>query len=93
MSERLVRLWVSGEGDLSALDWQAALPAGVCLEQAEVRSFPWADVAHTITWWITRPLTAEEFDELERAENEVLARIVGDGFFHGIAGPVSEDPS
>jgi hypothetical protein len=90
VTEHLISLWVRSDHDPSGVDWQALLPNGVELAHAEVRTFPSADVEHTIMWWITRRLTAEEWGELDDAESEVLARIVGEGFFQGTAGPVPE---
>lgn len=90
MPEHLISLWVRSDHDPSGVDWQAWLPKGVELAHAEVRTFPSADVEHTIMWWITRRLTADEWGELDDAESEVLVRIVGEGFFQGAAGPVPE---
>jgi hypothetical protein len=93
MAEHLVRLWISSDQDPQGVDWQTWLPHGLSVEHAEVTSFPWGDVEHVVTWWITRPLTAEQWDELDNAESAVLARIVGEGNFHGMAGPVPDPTS
>jgi hypothetical protein len=88
MAEHLVKLWIRSDDTPSGIDWQAWLPKGITVEQAEVATFPWAGVEHVITWWITRPLNAEEWGELDEGESELLARIVGDGNFQGMAGPI-----
>lgn len=88
MAEHLVRLWVTADGDLSGVDWQAWLPRGITVTHADVVSFPWGEVEHVITWWITRRLSCEEWGELDNAADELLARIVGDGYFQGMAGPI-----
>ena len=88
MAERLVKLWIRSDDDPSGIDWQAWLPKGITVEHAEVSSFPSADVEHVITWWITRPLSREEWRDLVDAEGDVLARIVGESQFQGMAGPI-----
>lgn len=88
MAEHLVQLWIRSDDDPSGIDWQAWLPKSVQVEHVQTRSFPWQDVQHEITWWITRRLTLEEWSELDDAESEVLARIVGDDHFMGTAGPI-----
>lgn len=90
MADHLVALWIRSDDDPSGIDWQAWLPKGVRVEHVQTRSFPWSDVQHEITWWITRPLTFEEWNDLDNAESEVLARIVGDDYFAGTAGPIPE---
>jgi hypothetical protein len=88
MAEHLVKLWISTAGDPSGLDWQAWLPKDITIEHAEVDTFPWGDVERVITWSITRPLSPEEWRDLVDAEGHVLARIVGDSGFQGMAGPI-----
>lgn len=90
MTERLLQFWIESDDDPSGIDWQAWMPKGIRVRQATVtvRTFPWNDIEHTITWWITRRLTLEEWNELDNTESEVLARIVGDGNFIGTAGPI-----
>lgn len=90
MAEHLVQLWIRSDDDPSGIDWQAWLPKSVRVEHVQTRSFPWQDVQHEITWWITRRLTLKEWSELDDAESEVLARIVGDDHFMGTAGPIPE---
>jgi hypothetical protein len=90
MAEHLVQLWIRSDDDPSGIDWQAWLPKSVELEHVQTRSFPWRDVHHEITWWITRPLTLREWNDLDDAESEVLARIVGEDHFMGTAGPIPE---
>ena len=86
MAEHLVKLWIRSDEDPSGIDWQAWLPKGITFEHAEVSSFPWAGVEHVITWWITRALSPEEWRDLVDAEGDVLARIVGESQFQGMAG-------
>lgn len=88
MTEHLVQLWIRSDDDPSGIDWEARLPKGVQLEHVQTRTFPWQDVEHEITWWITRRLTIEEWNELDNAESDVLSRIVGDDDFAGTAGPI-----
>jgi hypothetical protein len=88
MAEHLVQLWIRSDDDPSAVDWEAWLPESVNLEHVQTRTFPWSDVQHEINWWITRRLTPDEWNELDNAESEVLARIVGDDNFAGTAGPI-----
>jgi hypothetical protein len=88
VAEHLVQLWIHADEDPTGIDWQAWLPKGITVEHAEVKIFPWADVEHEITWWITRPLNAKEWRDLVEAEGEALARIVGDNQFQGMAGPI-----
>jgi len=90
MAEHLVQLWIRSDDDPSGIDWQAWLPKGLKVEHARTRTFPWNDVQHEITWWITRRLTLDEWGELDDAESEVLARIVGDEHFIGTAGPIPD---
>jgi hypothetical protein len=90
MAEHLVQLWIRSDDIPSGIDWQAWLPKGVQVEHVQTRSFPWKDVQHEITWWITRRLTLAEWSELDDAESEVLARIVGDDYFMGTAGPIPD---
>jgi hypothetical protein len=90
MAEHLVQLWIRSDDDPSGIDWQAWLPKSVKVEHVQTRSFPWKDVQHEITWWITRRLTLDEWSELDNAESEVLARIVGEDHFMGTAGPIPE---
>lgn len=90
MAEHLVQLWIRSDDDLSGIDWEAWLPKGLKVEHVRTRTFPWGDIQHEITWWITRCLTLDEWCELVDAESEVLARIVGDDHFIGTAGPVPD---
>ena len=91
MSEHLIQLWVSSDSDPEDLDWQQLLPSGFQLTHAQVKTFPWSDVEHEVVWWITRRLTTDEWNNLDNAESEVLARIVGDGNFQGMAGPIPDE--
>jgi hypothetical protein len=88
VAEHLVQLWIHADQDPTGIDWQAWLPKGIAVEHVQVKTFPWADVEHEITWWILRPLSAEEWGELDVAESELLGRIVGDSQFQGMAGPI-----
>ena len=92
MAEHLVQLWIHSDDDPSGIDWQAWLPKSAKVEHVQTRSFPWKEVQHEITWWITRRLTLEEWNDLDDAESEVLARIVGDEHFAGTAGPIPDIP-
>jgi len=83
----MVQLWVRSDQNPEDVDWSKQLPPGYELDSARVRSFPWADVHHEITWWITRPMTLQEWGELDNAENEVLYRIIGEHYM-GTAGPI-----
>lgn len=91
MAEHLVQLWIRSDDDPSGIDWEAWLPKGLKVEHVRTRTFPWQDIQHEITWWITRRLTLDEWSELDDAESEVLARIVGDDNFIGTAGPVPNE--
>jgi hypothetical protein len=88
MTERLIKLWIRSDQDPSGVDWQAWLPKGITVEHVEVETFACSGVEHVITWWITRPLSPEERRDLVDAEGDVLARIVGEGQFQGMAGPI-----
>jgi hypothetical protein len=90
VTEHLVSLWVRSHTDPSGIDWQAWFPKGVEVAHAEVRTFPSADVEHTIMWWITRRLTAEEWGSSTTRSQKLLMRIVGEGCFQGAAGPAPE---
>jgi len=89
VSEHMVILWLSGEGDTSTADWEKiSFDNGFDLEHKSVKTYPWSDVHHEVTWWITRPLTIDEWCDLDAAESEVLSRIVGNDDFCGTAGPI-----
>src|SRR5579875_349832 len=90
MAEHFVQLWIRSDDDPSGIDWEAWLPKGLKVEHVHTRTVPWQNIQHEITWWITRRLTLDEWSELDDAESEVLARIVGDGNFYGTAGPVPD---
>jgi hypothetical protein len=52
-----------------------------------VTTFPWSDVYHEVRWWISKPLTIDEWGQLDDEESELLSKIVGD-HFSGTAGPM-----
>lgn len=58
-------------------------------DEAAEKSHPSADIHHEITWWITRPMTLEEWSRLDDLMDDVLAQVVGDDFM-GVAGPIPE---
>jgi hypothetical protein len=93
MAEHLVQLWIRSDDDPSGIDWSAWVPKGVKVEHAQTRTFPWQEIQHEITWWITRRLTPEEWNDLDNAEDEVLARIVGADHYIGTAGPIPFEDS
>ena len=89
-----VVLWVEGEIP-EGYDWSASLPEGVALAKTKhewessykVKTFPWSDVYHEINWWITRPMTLDEWSELDDAECKAITSVIGDNFM-GTAGPI-----
>lgn len=91
MAEHFIGLWVETDEDPSELDIEGYLQdQGIKTNFKQVRTFPWSDVHHEITWWITRPLTIDEWIELDDEESNVLSRIVGNEHFMGTAGPIPE---
>jgi hypothetical protein len=85
-----VTFWV--EGDVpSDHDWTQGVPKGCAIDSARVKQFPWSDVYHEVQWWITRPMTFDEWVDLDDRESAVLASILGDDFM-GTAGPIPFPP-
>jgi hypothetical protein len=85
----MVQIWFEADDDdLSDFNWEHWLPVWFEIKGVNTRAFPWKDVQHEISWWITRRLSPGEWDALDNAESEVLTRIVGADHFQGVAGPI-----
>jgi len=67
MAEHLVQLWIRADDDPSGIDWSAWVPKGVKAEYVQTRTFPWQDVQHEISWWITRRNGTEPSEARPRA--------------------------
>lgn len=91
--QHVVIVWVEGdlyeelEDDLQNIFHDNGMKA----EHTEIKTFPWSDVYHEVTWWITRKLNLKEWSDLDDAESDVLSRIVGEDNFQGMAGPIPLD--
>lgn len=86
MAEHMVTLWLEGDDDPADIDWDETLP-GYTITGKKIRTYPWSDVHHEITWWITRQMTLKEWGRLDSLESEALYEVVGDNFM-GTAGPI-----
>jgi hypothetical protein len=90
--QHLIEVWVEGdlyeevEADLQNIFHDN----GMKVERVNIKSFPWSDVYHEITWWITRKLNLKEWSALDSAESKAIFKIVGDNF-QGISGPIPFD--
>lgn len=86
MAEHMVTLWLEGDEDPAEINWDEKL-TGYNITAREIKSFPWNDVHHQVTWWITRPMTLAEWSKLDNLETKALSKVVGDNFM-GMAGPI-----
>ena len=61
-------------------------------DEAATKGHPSDDIHHEITWWITRPMTLDEWIKLDDEMNKAFAVTFGESFdgYMGIAGPIPE---
>lgn len=81
---------MEGEDDPSKVDWSRVVQEqGFRIEdEAWVKTYPWSDVYHEVTWWITRPLTLGQWSALDDAETEAFKKVGIENNVVGTAGPI-----